>query len=258
MPFVEGGFVDEQIASLETLGQCLDASCVDVLALNTGRSLDSSLIIADAINSEKLKYIVAEHGAVGYRLDTQELIDFELLSRELPELQPFYQSVVNIPKLITWYQERGMQQLALEIGYEIEAASKIANLTLPVPEGVCGKGMNKVLKELIEFDSPMAGHLLVYHHSVSDGYVDIMTEVDKGTGARLICQLESEYCAESELETFAVGNGTNDVSLFQVVDNIICPQNSDQEIIDICSEDNGLVSEFAYVDATTQWLKSLG
>jgi hypothetical protein len=201
-----------------------------------------------------MKYVVAEHGAIGYRLDTSELIDFELLSHDIPELHSTYLTMSSIPALISWYGEKGKQVLAREIGHLIEASPKKVNLTLGIPAGVSGVELMSSLRMLIERDSPLANQTLVYHHSNSDGYVDVMSKVDKGSGARLICLLESVNHPESEIETFAIGNGMNDIPLFEAVDNMICPGNSDQDVIELCSQ-RGLVSEFEFVDATKEWLK---
>jgi hydroxymethylpyrimidine pyrophosphatase-like HAD family hydrolase len=256
LPFEAGDFTETQMASLESLGRCLDSSCVDILALNTGRSLESALLVARAIKSTKMKYVIAEHGAIGFSLDTNELIDFKLLAHDIPDLQATYMTLNMIPGLITWYQDKGKQLLAREIGHEIEASPKKANLTLGIPGNVTGEVLKRALRTLIEKDSPLADQSLVYHHSNSDGYVDVMSKVDKGSGARLICLLESANALKAEIETFAIGNGMNDISLFEAVDNMICPGNSDREVIDFCGS-HGLVSEFAYVDATKAWLRTL-
>ena len=254
LPFELHEFDTSQQASLDMLGDILDESPVDIMALNTGRSLESTLIIAEAIDSPKVKYVIAEHGAIGYRLDTCEFIDFELLAEDLPEGNSAYKSVQSIPDLIDWYNVSGAELLSDQIGGHAEIASqKMANLTLAIPDGVSGEHMKSSLKDLIESNSPLSEHPFVYHHSTSDGYVDVLSQVDKGTGVRLICMMESI----PGLATFAVGNGLNDTAMFEQVDSVLCPFNSEQELKDFCQTNNGLVSEHSFIDATIQWLKLL-
>ena len=127
----------------------------------------------------------------------------------------------------------------------------MANLTLGVPPDASGSMILSVLKELIEYDSPVSNKVFVYHHSESDGYVDVMAEVDKGTGVRLINYLE----ASTTLRTFAVGNGLNDIPMFREVDNFCCPVNSDRLLIDFCRVHNGYVSKHGFIHASLEWLK---
>ena len=221
--------------------------------LNSGRSLAATLIIAEALNSKKVKYLVAEHGAVGYRFDTQELIDFSTLSAQLPEVHGDYEAVAVMPDLIDWYRRHGSGLLFEEIGQSPEPASKLANLTLAIPSGMSGETLVQNVQSVIEAYSPMAHHDFVYHISASDGYVDVMSTVDKGTAVRLICLLEKI----DTLQTFAIGNGLNDISMFEQVHHSICPRNSEDELKEFCLQRQGVISDHAFIDATFDWLKAL-
>ena len=59
-------FTPEQLRKLAQLGRSLDASSVDLMAINTGRSMADTVDLVAAINSTKLGYLVAEHGAEVY------------------------------------------------------------------------------------------------------------------------------------------------------------------------------------------------
>jgi len=91
---------------------------------------------------------------------------------------------------------------------------------------------------------------LVYHHSVSDGYLDVTAEVDKGDGVQLIRHLESTQ----RIRTYAIGNGSNDLPMFQHVDVCICPSNSDESVFDFCEANNGLISTHRFIGATLDML----
>ena len=65
LPFEAAQLQPIQRNALSQLGEVLDKSDIDVMVLNTGRSIAASIFLAEAINSQKLKYIVAEHGAAG-------------------------------------------------------------------------------------------------------------------------------------------------------------------------------------------------
>ena len=246
LPFEAAQLQPIQRNALGQLGEVLDKSDIDVMVLNTGRSIAASIFLAEAINSQKLKYIVAEHGAAGYSMDESSHLDLVHHAKDIPHLYTAYSSLEKIPVLMKWYEEDGADLLARKIGHHVVASPKKANLTLRVPDEVCGDDMQEHLHRLIQQHAPMGGDSLVYHHSVSDGYLDVMAEVDKGDGVQLIRHLESTQ----QIRTYAIGNGSNDLPMFRHVDVCICPSNSDEAVVEFCETNNGLISQHRFIGAT--------
>ena len=246
LPFEAAQLQPIQRNALGQLGEVLDKSDIDVMVLNTGRSIAASIFLAEAINSQKLKYIVAEHGAAGYSMDESSHLDLVHHAKDIPHLYTAYSSLEKIPVLMKWYEEDGADLLARKIGHHVVASPKKANLTLRVPDEVCGDDMQEHLHRLIQQHAPMGGDYLVYHHSVSDGYLDVMADVDKGDGVQLIRHLESTQ----QIRTYAIGNGSNDLPMFRHVDVCICPSNSDEAVVEFCETNNGLISQHRFIGAT--------
>ena len=246
LPFEAAQLQPIQRNALGQLGEVLDKSDIDVMVLNTGRSIAASIFLAEAINSQKLKYIVAEHGAAGYSMDESSHLDLVHHAKDIPHLYTAYSSLEKIPVLMKWYEEDGADLLARKIGHHVVASPKKANLTLRVPDEVCGDDMQEHLHRLIQQHAPMGGDSLVYHHSVSDGYLDVMADVDKGDGVQLIRHLESTQ----QIRTYAIGNGSNDLPMFRHVDVCICPSNSDEAVVEFCETNNGLISQHRFIGAT--------
>ena len=246
LPFEAAQLQPIQRNALGQLGEVLDKSDIDVMVLNTGRSIAASIFLAEAINSHKLKYIVAEHGAAGYSMDESSHLDLVHHAKDIPHLFTAYSSLEKIPVLMKWYEEDGADLLARKIGHHVVASPKKSNLTLRVPDEVCGDDMQEHLHRLIEQHAPMGGDYLVYHHSVSDGYLDVMAEVDKGDGVQLIRHLESTQ----QIRTYAIGNGSNDLPMFRHADVCICPSNSEEAVVEFCETNNGLISQHRFIGAT--------
>ena len=246
LPFEASQLQPIQRNALGQLGEVLDKSDIDVMVLNTGRSIAATIFLAKAINSQKLKYIVAEHGAAGYSMDESSHLDLVHHAKDIPHLHTAYSSLEKIPVLMKWYEEEGSDLLARNIGHHVVASPKKANLTLRVPDEVCGDDMQEHLHRLIKQHAPTGGDYLVYHHSVSDGYLDVMADVDKGDGVQLIRHLESTQ----QIRTYAIGNGSNDLPMFRHVDVCICPSNSDEAVVEFCETNNGLISQHRFIGAT--------
>ena len=245
LPFEPALLNTAQHQALRQLGDALNHSDIDLMVLNTGRSIAASVFLAKIIDSPKLKYIIAEHGAAGYAMDQSGHLDLVHLAQDIPHLKPVYTSLAQMPVLVNWYEKEGAKLLYRKINQNIGAAPKKANLTLRVPIGLCGDDMLKHLRDLIDAHAPVGGADLVYHHSVSDGYIDVMSEVDKGDGVQLIRHLLSNR----QNQTYAVGNGTNDMPMFRHVDVCICPANADEPVFEYCKA-KGFVSPHSFVDAT--------
>lgn len=225
---------------LASLGTALDASDIDQLIINTGRSLADTQPLVPLINSPKLRFLVVEHGAVIF-----DVLQNEFVTR--PE--SLASRLVPIQRFIHWYQESGKPLLEQWLDQPIAGIDKEFNLTLLAPPALDDNELLEAVRKLIE-KSPCAADQLIIHHSRNDRLVDVMSDIDKGEGVSVFCQ---HYVAHSPT-TFAVGNGLNDLPMMKFVDTAICPANSEPEMIDYCRRNNGVVSDYSYAQATLHWL----
>lgn len=243
LPHRDSALSEPQAQRLAELGRSLDTSSIDMMVINTGRSLPDTQAIADAVQSDKLAYIIAEHGAVIHHNESRSLIDWNLA-----ETDP----LIGINHLISWYHSEGKNILSENIQNHIEELDKIANLTIVIPEGMDSDSMFAEVKTLIEKHSPFDHTDFVFNHSKTDGYVDVMSLIDKGDG---LCFIK-ELVEATEVQTISVGNGLNDLPMMMKTDLCICPANSELELIKFCQTRNSIISEHAYIDATLNWLKT--
>lgn len=246
LPHSDKTLSSDQLVKLEELGQALDASDnVDMMIINTGRALVDTLPVAHAIKSQKLTYIIAEHGAVIHDCSTNSLVEWNTTDDGSAD------PLIKVNALISWFNSDGQAYFEQAIGQAIHTLDKIANLTLCVPEGVDSDGMFETVQNVIKNDSPFDHADFVYHHSKTDGYIDIMSNIDKGDGVNFI----KKHVNADDVTTIAVGNGLNDMPMMSVVDLCICPANSEPELLEYCQSRNSFISEYGYAGATIHWLR---
>lgn len=247
VPMADEPVPSVQSARLRELGRQLDLSSVDLMVLNTGRSLADTLLVADMINSSKLRYIVAEHGAVYH--------DLRSGSEFVPE-GDIAGNLELIIEFVQWYREAGSETLNEKFGMEIPIIEKVANLTLDTRVGLDVLTVFNELKNLVKNDSPFAQDQFVFHYSKPDGYVDVLGRIDKSDGVVAISSLvNSTDPSGRQCETAAVGNGINDLPMLRAVDVPVCPANSEQQVLAYCgSHDCGIVSTSSFIRATLDWI----
>jgi len=232
---------ERQRTELDKLGSLLDSSDIDQLILNTGRALQDTLLLVSSIASDKLTHLIVEHGTQVYDVKLGQL---------LPTPPKMRASLEQITRLIDWYQETGQNVLNEAMSSRIRAIHKQTNLTLLSPENIDDHLLYEQVVELID-QSPFAPEHYIVHHSKPDRLVDVLSLIDKGDGV--------SWCIDSsglrDVETFAIGNGVNDLPMMERVDHCLCPANSEPELIQYCQQNGGLVSEHTYIAATNNWLK---
>ena len=64
-----------QKEKLTELGRKFDASSIDHLVINTGRSIQDTLSVVEHIACDKLQYIVGEHGAAFYDVQNGKVVE---------------------------------------------------------------------------------------------------------------------------------------------------------------------------------------
>lgn len=241
---------------LAHLGELLDASDVDHFIINTGRCWDDTAYLCDAIKSTKTSYAIVEHGCSLWDIKAGKQIDLLELAREfdLPHATEALATIERVQQLITWFGDSGSKLLANAIEMKSLPALQIiksANLTMPVPKGRDGDIVMAALEKIIQEQHVFAEDAFTYHHSRSDGFIDVMGTVDKGIGV----ELAIAYLGYDISQTAAVGNGLNDLPMLNMVGLPICPGNSEPQVKSLC-EDVGLSSQHHFIDATKAWLRA--
>ena len=242
-------FPQNQLAKLKELGRKLDASTIDHLVINTGRSMADTLPLVENIASNKLQYAIAEHGAVYHDV---------LCDKEIVPQGSIVGRLQLIRDFIDWYRQTGALILKQHIGAEVPILDKVANLTLDARNGLDSEQIYNVLQAIVRSESPFNGEQLVFHHSKADKFVDVLSKVDKGDGIDVVTELLSrENSTAKTINSIAIGNGLNDMPMLEVATIALCPANAEPEVLDYCRSrsSSGLVSEFEFIDATLQWLE---
>lgn len=249
----EGGLTREQARLLGEIGRAIDASPVEQVVLNTGRTLSAVGYIADAIGSDKIRYWLTEHAAHGFDAFESRELDLPELARRagLHDRAERYAGLARIAAVIDWYHEHGHQRLSERLGVPLPALRKAANLTVAVPDGVPGAELIGALEQLLEETPEIDSEGLLYHHNPY--YVDVLCQVGKGDGALLMLG----HLGISKVHALAAGDGLNDVSMFEVLDRGFCPANADLQLQQVCRSKGGVVSTECFGAATIALYRSL-
>ena len=245
IPRVDQHLSAQQSQLLQALGHALDASTIDLMVINTGRSLADTMMLADAIRSTKLQYLIAEHGAVIFDVNNDQPLKWNSTRHTTNNNDPLEQ----ILAFIQWFKETGFSVLTDRLGTSLVIDVKVANLTLKIPPSVDCYHVFEQLQQLVHDDSPFEHEEFVFHNSVADGFIDVMSKIDKGDGIDIICN----HLGKPQATTIAVGNGLNDLPMFEKAHICLCPANSEQEVKDFC-QTAGIISEYKFVEATLNWL----
>ena len=252
-PGPEGGLSAQQAELLGEIVRAIDASPVDAVVLNTGRTRAAVGYIADALASEKTRYWLTEHGAYGYDVATGEALDLPAICEAagLSELADRYGSLSRIASVIDWYDRIGGRRLEDRLGLPLPALRKAANLTLGVPESLTSAELIRALEEVLAESPEVDSQGLVYHHN--EYYVDVVSQVGKGDGALLMLDL----LGIAKSEALAAGDGLNDLSMFEVLERGFCPANAAPALKQLCRDKGGVVSDHAYGAGTIDLYRRL-
>lgn len=247
----------QQEFALKGYGAQLDNSPVTSLVINTGRSWSATKFICDAIGSTKLRYALTEHGAELWDYPNDVALDLIQISDELglEEIRTAFESVHSVHKLMTWFHATGNSLVCAKIGYpEVMLCmhEKTSNLTIHIPDDVEGDELMSSLKAAIANDDSFSGDNFVFHHNRADGFIDVMGLIDKGMGVEVV----TRYLNGNFAETFAIGDGLNDLPMLHAVNYPICPGNAVLEVQELCSA-KGHRSSANYIAAVTNWLSQV-
>lgn len=249
----EGGLTAQQAELLAEIGRAIDASPLDAVVLNTGRTHDAVGYIAEALASEKTRYWLTEHGAYGYDVGRDRALDLPAICEAAgrSDLAHRYGSLSRIASVIDWYDQVGVRKLEERLGLHLPALRKAANLTVGVPESMTSVDLIRAIEAVLVEAPDVDSEGLVYHHN--DYYVDVVSQVGKGDGALLVLGL----LGVGEGEALAAGDGLNDLSMFEVLGRGFCPANAASELKALCREKGGVVSEHAYGAGTIDLYRRL-
>lgn len=246
IPIGDDPLPPNQTARLEELGRKLDASSIDHFVINTGRSIDDTLAVVESIASHKLRYVIAEHGAVCRDVKS---------NKNLPTQGPLSEKLILIRSFIDWYRVTGSVVLNERIGADVPILDKVANLTLDARNGLDSQLIYDVLQDVVKQNAPFDYNQVVFHHSEADGYVDAMGLIDKGDGVETVsAMLSCTHKPSRNTSTVAIGNGLNDMPMLNIASIPVCPANAEPEVREYCLSHSGFVSRHDFIDATFEWL----
>lgn len=231
-----------QIKRLAELGQAFDNSLIDIVVLNTGRSLQDTLTIAKALQCTSLRYLAAEHGACIVEYPSLTSIEWTGEKRRQLEL---------IGDLVNWFEQQGLVQLSAQLGTEARMLNKTLNVTIETPDSISGEELTDRLKHFIDSCTPFDLSGFVFHNSAFDGYVDIMPQIHKGDAVEKIQQ------SFPHVQTVALGNGLNDLPMMSVADICVCPRNAESDVIDHVRNNSGYFATNPFIDGSFEWLHQL-
>lgn len=241
-----GGLSENQLSYLGKLREVLEVKGVD-LVLNTGRNLEDSKAMVDSLSGPRCRYGLFEHGAYGWDFETDQEINLHQLALDQGdnERASKYDDMAIIPKLIRWYSDEGRHLLSKRLGLEPPPLRKRSNLSLECIGGLKAPDLMAILKEVVDEGFEDKGNRpLVYCHSAY--FVDVLGTVHKSDGAKILL----EHLGMREDEALIVGDGMNDMDMFESWPRLLCPSNAFEGLKALCRERNGDVSTFPYIEAT--------
>lgn len=249
-----GKLSHDQKAMLHNIGMAMDASNLEVVAINTGRNYEDTAYILEGIQSEKLTYAILEHSAYAWDLSANKEIDLQLMAREQNqhELAERYEFLKHIPELIPWYRERGLHQISEKHVPVEDCLDKAANLSIAIPPSMNGDQLLKALKHEIEQDFPESFHQQL-HYCHSNFFVDVLGPVMKADGARLL----AKHLNIEEKDCVVIGDSLNDIDLFEAFQHGLCPKNAHPIIKKICQDRNLQLSELSFGEAILNFYQSV-
>jgi HAD superfamily hydrolase (TIGR01484 family) len=244
-----------QRSILSELSRLVDQSAISDFVLNTGRGWQETGFLVEAIASTKLSYVLVEHGAIMWDVKRGTTVDLQALAKRygLDEISEQFNSVNRVRTLIKWFVDEGSACLSEKLKHQgtlVPHGGKEVSLTISVPALLDGGLLLSTLRQLIESQTEFSPDHFVYHHGISDGFIDVTGAIDKGTGVTVLAR----HLGKELADTMAIGNGLNDLPMLEAVGLPICPANAEQPVKRLCQA-RGLVSNHNYINAALEWLK---
>ena len=248
-PFAAGERRDltlDQSRILQRISAAIDRSSVEYVVFTTGRSLADTVFIAKELTTLKLRYLLLEHSAIGYDLIRKARLDLQAIarSRGMPELGTAYSNLRDVHQAIIWYRTAGQAILEAKLGCAVPFIPKDSSLTLRVPEAVTGISVLDKLKQLFLSTTSIKVENLIFH--CSDSYLDVLSKVNKADGVKILLKVLGYL----ESEATMIGDGPNDLPVFELLGRCFCPSNADSFLKEVCISMGGSVLREAFGEAS--------
>ena len=247
------GLTLDQSRILESISGAIDRSSIEHVVLTTGRSLADTIFIAKELTTLKLRYLLLEHSAIGYDLVQKVQLDLQAIATSLgaPELRTAYSNLRDVHQAITWYRTTGQAILEDKLGCAVSFIPKDSNLTLRVPEAIAGISILNNLKQILFSTTSIKIENLIFH--CSDSYVDVLSKVNKADGVKILLKMLGYL----ESEATMIGDGPNDLSVFELLGRCFCPSNADSSLKEFCISMGGNVLQEAFGEASIKAFESI-
>ena len=247
----QGYLSEQQSATLNKLGQAIDNSALSHFVINTGRGIVDTHFIAKKIPSEKFRYCILEHSGYAWDMHEDCRLDLCELAKEVGDQTYInkYQGMGKIAELIKWFLGEGGKKFNEEFGIQFTFLEKESNLSILTPQGLHPDKIINSLKKFIKLHFPEQDFVYCYSHA----FIDVLCDIHKSDGAKLLCN----YLGIDINEALAIGDGMNDLDIFSELPNLLCPNNAQTELKELCLKNGGVVSEHSYSEATFDLLKKI-
>jgi hydroxymethylpyrimidine pyrophosphatase-like HAD family hydrolase len=234
----------QQCDTLKRLGDAIENSTLEHFVINTGRGIADTFFIAEKIPTQKLRYCLLEHSGYAWDMVKNKRIDLNAMALKLGQNDYVrkYKGMVNIHQLLDWFLEDGAIEYEEEFGLKFEFLEKDSNLSILTPPGVRPETMIHNLKDFIDRQYPNNQFIYCYSHA----YIDVLCDIHKSDGAKLLCK----DLGIAEDQALIVGDGMNDLDIFNKFSTLLCPNNAHPDLQKLCLQNGGIVSDFKYADAT--------
>lgn len=246
-----GHLSHEQEKTLENFNSCIENSPIEHLVLNTGRNYFDTAFISKKITTKKLKFLLLEHAAYAWDVQNQHEVDLADIATKFKDniLVKRYEELKSIQTLMAWFQKTGKELFENKYNIDLTVLEKKANLSMEMPSGCHPEDILDQLKELIQTEFPNEE----FHYCYSHAFLDILGNIHKSDGAVLMCKLFNL----NPIQSLVIGDGMNDLDIFEKFPNLLCPHNAHTKIIEHCNTKKGIVSEFKYAQASIDYLNTL-
>lgn len=248
VPGEEAVLSQSQRETLQEISAKVDQSDIDTLIFNTGRSLSDTLYLLDAFPTEKLKYLLLEHSAYAYDVQKEKHINLGEMAHSMgmEEVGRSYQTLEELKVVMKWYRSEGQALVEKKLQVPMACLDKEANVSIEIPQGFAAETLLDALRE--EFEREFPDKKDDFYYCYSQTFVDVTGRIQKSDGAKVL----SRYLQIPESDSVVVGDGMNDLDIFEKWSNLFCPSNAHHSIQDICKKRGGYVSEFNFGKASLE------
>jgi len=242
---------EQQKNTLHKLAHAIDESNLSHFVINTGRGIADTHFIAKHIPSKKFRYCLLEHSGYAWDMLNDRKIDLNNLALQLGDNNYIskYRGMKKVIELLHWFLDVGAKKFNKEFGVQFKFLEKESNVSVLTPNGIHPEKIIDSLKNFIKRHYPGNDFVYCYSHA----YIDVLCDIHKSDGAKLLCA----HLGININEALAIGDGMNDLDIFNSLPNLMCPNNAHEDLKQLCLNNGGTVSDYSYSDATFDFLKKI-